>query len=130
VNNTELAKALFAAFASGDENAVRSLCSPELKAIQNHGPPMSLDSLLKFSMAVHGIVDAFRYEEAIRSATADGFVEEHSVRGTLPDGTDLRLAACVVAEVRHGKISQLREYLDGSAAAGLSEALAQARVRT
>ena len=123
MDNVELAEALFAAFTRGDENAVRGLCTPDLQAIQNYGLPMSIDSLLKFSMAVHRIVDNFRYEEVIRTATTDGFVEEHSVRGTLPDGSELKLAACVVAKVKQGKISQLREYLDGSAAVGLIRAL-------
>lgn len=126
MENIELAAALFDAFAAGDETAARKVCSPDLKAIQNHGRPMSLDSLLKFSLAVHRLVDNFRYEEAIRTATAGGFVEEHSVRGTLPDGSELCLAACVVAEVEQGRISQLREYVDGSAAVGLMRALAEA----
>ena len=126
MNNIDIAQALFSAFASGDADAVRALCAPDMQACQNHGPVMSLDQLLEFSLAVHRIVDGFRYEDAIRSATADGFVEEHSVRGTLPDGSELKLAACVVAELTDGKISQLREYLDGSAARGLIKALQSA----
>lgn len=123
MNNIELAEALFAGFASGDEQAVRHLCTADLQAIQNFAPPMSLDSLLKFSSAVHRLVENFRYEDAIRTETSAGFVEEHRVRGTLPDGSELNLAACVVAEVQNGKISVLREYLDGAAAVGLVRAL-------
>jgi len=37
-------------------------------------------------------------------------VEEHRVRGTLPDGSDLELAVCVVADVRNGAVSDTREY--------------------
>ena len=127
MTNTEIAEALFDAFASGDERTVRKLCAPDLQAIQNFGPPMSIDSLLKFSLAVHRLVANFRYEDAIRTATTDGFVEEHAVRGTLPDGSELNLAACVVAQVRDGRISQLREYVDGAAAHGLTKALSGAR---
>lgn len=54
---------------------------------------------------------------------ATGFVEEHKVRGTLTDGSKLDLAVCVLADVRDGKICDLREYLDTSAASGLLEAL-------
>jgi ketosteroid isomerase-like protein len=96
-----------------------------MQAIQNHGAAMSIDSLLQFSRAFRNVVENFRYEDAIRSATEHGFVEEHSVRGTLPDGSELRLAACVVADVDNGRITQLREYFDGAAVAGLRKMLAQ-----
>jgi ketosteroid isomerase-like protein len=124
VDNTELCKALFEAFARGDEERVRALCASDMQARQNNNPPMDLDTLLEFSRAVLRTVKDFRYENARRSSTATGFVEEHSVRGTLPDGTDVELAVCVVADVRNGKVCDLREYLDLSAASGLIEALA------
>ena len=126
MSHTDLAEKLFNAFEKGDEAAVRSLCGPEFKAIQNHAPAMDLDSLLRFSLAVNNIVKDFHYEDAIRTETTHGFIEEHSVHGTLPDGSALKLSACVVAEVRQGKIVELREYLDGSAARGLIKALAAA----
>ena len=126
MNSIELAESLFAAFASGDEQKVRSLCAEDLQAIQNFAPPMSLDALLKFSLAVNELVEGFRYEDAIRTETSSGFVEEHRVCGTLPDGSELNLAACVVAEVEQGRITVLREYLDGAAARGLVKALSKA----
>ncbi len=127
MSNIELAETLFAAFTRGDEPAVRRLCSENLQAIQNFAQPMSLDSLIKFSLAVNRLVKDFRYEDAIRTETSSGFVEEHRVCGTLPDGGELNLSACVVAEVKQGRIVVLREYLDGAAAVGLVKALNSAR---
>lgn len=123
MDNTELCEALFDSFAKGDEERVRVLCTADMQARQNNNPPMDLDSLLDFSKSVHRVVDDFRYEDAKRSETATGFVEEHSVRGVLPDGSQLDLAVCVVADVRDGKVCDLREYLDLSAASGLIAAL-------
>jgi len=123
MKNTEICAALFEAFTSGDEEKARSLCASNMQARQNGNPPMDLDSLLRFSQAVLRVVEDFRYEEAKRSETATGFVEEHRVRGRLPDGDQLDLAVCVVADVRDGKIYDLREYLDGSAATALAKAL-------
>lgn len=80
---------------------------------------MDLETVIGFSPAVLDVVDDFRYEDAVRSATASGFVEKHAVRGTLPDGSNLDLAVCVVAEVENGQVSEVREYFDGVAAAGL-----------
>ena len=124
MDNEELCKALFEAFASGNEQRIRELCAPDMQARQNNSPPMDLDTLLGFSRAVLGVVEDFRYDDAVRSATATGFVEEHRVRGVLPDGSQLDVAVCVVADVRDGKVASIREYLDTGAAAGLIAALA------
>ena len=124
MDNAEICAKLFEAFTVGDEETVRALCAPDLIALQNGNPPMSLDTLLQFSQAVFGVVSNFRYEDAVRSATATGFVEEHAVRGELPDGSQLDMAVCVVADVQDGKIVSLREYLDSNAASGLIAALA------
>ena len=123
MTHLELAEALFDAFADGDADTVRSLCAADVTARQNKSPPMDLDTLIEFALAIHGAVADFRYADAICTPTASGFVEEHRVRGTLPDGTDLDLAACVVADVRDGKVIDLREYVDSSAAAGLIRAM-------
>ena len=123
MENTAISEALFTALARGDDEHVRKLCAPELTARQNGNPPMNLDALLQFSQAVLRVVSNFRYENAIRSETATGFVEEHNVRGELPDGSQLDLAVCVVADVEDGQITSLREYLDTNEAAGLIAAL-------
>ena len=121
-----IAEALFGAFVSGDDEAVRALCAPDARAVQNHAPPMSLDELLAFSAAVRRIMPDYHYADVVRMTTTSGFVEEHSVRGTLPDGEELRLAACVIGEIRDGRITELREYVDSVAARGLGRALAKA----
>ena len=120
---TRVAEALFAAFARGDAEAVRNLCTDDLRLRQNNNEPMNLDTMLGFALAVHGAVKNFRYEIVVRSATATGFVEEHSVRGTLPDGSALDLATCIVADLRDGKVHDMREYVDRVSAAGLASVL-------
>jgi len=126
MNSVKLAEELFRAFADGDDDAVRHLCAPDLQAIQNGGAPMNLPTLLVFSAAVRSVVKDFRYENPIRSETSNGFVEEHDVCGTLPDGTKLRFSACVVATVSESKITQLREYFDSASVASLAAHLGQA----
>lgn len=123
MGNEEIAKALFEAFAAKDDQDVRNLCAPDLRARQNNGTAMDLGTLLGFNRAVHGVIRDFRYEDAVRSATVAGFVEEHVLRGTLPDGTTINLALCVVADIHDGEITELREYFDSASAAGLIAAL-------
>lgn len=123
MDHTQLAISIFDAFTRGDEAAVRTLCAPDFRARQNGSGAMSLEALLGFTAAVLQVVKGFRYEDAVRSSTATGFVEEHAVRGTLPDGSALDLAVCVVAVVKGGKITDVREYFDSRAAEGLVKAL-------
>jgi len=124
MNNEEIAAALFTAFEDGDMETVRTLCASDFKARQNLNPELNIDTLIQFSQAVSAVVKDFRYEEVRRAATATGFVEEHMVRGRLEDGSELNIAACVVADIEDGKIRSIREYLDSAAAAGLIKALA------
>lgn len=123
MEGTKLAELLFEALAKCDDDAVRKLCARDFRASQNGGAAMDLETLLGFNAAVHKVVRDFRYEDAVRSATETGFVEEHAVRGTLADGSRLELQVCVVAEVSGGKVSDVREYLDTKAAEGLIRAL-------
>jgi ketosteroid isomerase-like protein len=123
MTHIELAKRFFSA-AETDPGNFREVCAPNLEASQNGGPAMNLETLIEFGSSVKQVVSGFRYDNPIRSETKTGFVEEHDVVGTLPDGSELKLAVCVVAEVSDGKITRLREYLDTAAAAGLIAALA------
>jgi ketosteroid isomerase-like protein len=123
MNHVEIAEALFAALAGQDNSTVRKLCAPSLRVRQNNGPPMGLETLLAFNAAVGRVVKGFRYANPVRSATADGFVEEHAVQGELPDGRMLDLAVCVVAQIKDSQVVDVREYFDSAAAAGLIEAL-------
>lgn len=123
MSNTELARTFFDAIQAGDTATARALCAEEFQLVQNGGPPMNADRLIAFTSAVLTKVPDFRYEDCVTAATANGFVEEHRVRGTLPDGARMDLAVCVVADVEDGRISCAREYVDGVAAAGLAKAL-------
>lgn len=120
---TDLSARFFGALAANDLETAQALCAPDFTGSQNGGPAMDAGTLMQFTGAVHTVVSGFRYEDAIRTATTSGFVEEHRVRGTLPDGSELDLMACVVAEVTDGRIAALREYVDTGAAAGLLKAL-------
>jgi ketosteroid isomerase-like protein len=116
MDNVAIAQTLFQALARGDDDGVRALCAPAFELRQNGGPVMDLAALLRFNQRVHAVVRDFRYEAVVCAATATGFVEEHAVRGLLPDGSELALAACVVGAVTDGKVTIVREYVDTAAA--------------
>ena len=118
-----IARALFDAFETGALDRAADLLAPDFRGFQNGGEPLDAAALLRFTAAVRDRVPYFRYEEIVCRATANGFVEEHVVRGTLPGGAQLAIFACVVGEIRGEQIVELREYLDARAAAGLVAAL-------
>ena len=125
MDNAAIAAALFAGLAADDAATVRRLCAADFMLVQNGGAPMNLETLLRFNAAVHRVVPDFGYSQTICAATASGFVEEHVAGGTMADGTALRLAVCVVAEVTDGRVTEVREYFDSAASASLVAALSR-----
>ena len=125
MDHTQIARALFDALAQTDDQRVRALCAPAMTVRRNGGEPMDLEMLLRFNRLVHGVVSGLRYEDVVCAPTADGFVEEHAVRGTLADGTAINLAACIVASVSSGLVTSVREYVDTAAAAPMLAALSR-----
>lgn len=123
MDNAQIAEHFFTAITKGDIESLRVICAPDLESRQNDNPPMSLDDLLGLIQVVTKMAPDFRYENALRSATATGFVEEHDACLTLPDGKQFRQRVCVVADVNNGKIQNLREYMDSKTARPLMEAL-------
>lgn len=119
-----IAARLFGAFVAGDTEAARALLAEDFTGTQNGGPPMDRETLLEFAAAFRSAVQGYRYDNVVCSATKTGFVEEHDVCGTLPDGSELRIPACVVADVSDGRVTRIREYLDTPKAAGALKALA------
>ena len=120
-----VAKAFFTATAAGDIDTLRSICSSNFIGTQNGGAKMNIDALAGFTKAVLKRVANFRYENCVVTNSDAGFIEEHDVVADLPDGTTFRLPVCVVAEVSHGKVSNMREYFDSRAADGLLSLMTQ-----
>lgn len=125
--NLDLARQFFAASAAGDSEAMAALCADDIVVRQNGGEAFGLKALLRFASAIKAAAPDFRYENPVRHDTGEGFVEEHDVRGTTPDGTPFTIAVCVVATVTNGKISSMNEYMDTAAARPLTEALSRPR---
>ncbi len=49
-----------------------------------------------------------------------GFLQEHVLHGTAPDGTAVAMPACIIATVGDARISRMHEYLDPAGVAALS----------
>jgi ketosteroid isomerase-like protein len=108
-----IAERLFAAVAGGDVAAVRALYAPDVRVWHNvDGITQSADENLVVLQWVTTHIRGLRYDDVRRQATADGFVQQHVLRGTVGDGVAVEIPACIVATIRAGRITQLDEYLD------------------
>jgi ketosteroid isomerase-like protein len=119
VNDSELsniADRLFRAFEEHDTETVRELCAPEMRfwsSATKH--ETGLDELLGSLPHMRKAIGDHRYEEVRRLIAPDGFVEQHAVRSTRPDGRPLDLEVCVVVRVdEERRIDRIDEYVAGS----------------
>ncbi len=124
-DNLELARKVFAASLAGDTDAMAALCTDTIQIRQNGGPTTDLASIQRLARAIRRVAPDLRYENTVTAETPHGFVEEHDVCVTLPDGTALRFPACIVATVENGRIATMHEYFDTGEVAPLSLAMAR-----
>jgi ketosteroid isomerase-like protein len=58
------------------------------------------------------VVSGPRYDVIRRGLVDDGVLQQHVLRGTLPDGSAVELHAAMYLQVRDGHITRIEEYLD------------------
>ena len=125
-----VAAQLFTAFVEHDYDGARALLAPGFRGWGNaHGQEMDADGFLAILPVMRQQIGRHRYDDVRRMVTGDGFVEQHRVRATLADGTDLDFGdACVVARLgADGLVVRLDEYIDTAHARRTLRSLAAGR---
>jgi uncharacterized protein len=118
---TGVADRLFAAIEAGDLDAVRALYAPEAVIWHNtDGAEQTVEQNLRVLRWVVDHLADRRYEEVRRAATETGFVQQHVLRCTRPDGVRVEVPACLVVTCHEGRITRLEEYLDSAHVARLT----------
>jgi ketosteroid isomerase-like protein len=117
-----VADRLFSAIEAGDIEAVRALYRPDVEVWHNtdravQGRDANLAVLGWISTNLPGA----RYTQVKRSATDDGFVQQHVLVVTNRAGKRVEVPACIVATVRDGQITRLDEYLDSAVVTAITE---------
>lgn len=117
-----LCERFLSAIVRGDIDEVRAIYAPDCVIWHNNTDATetveeNIGTIEMVAKAVRG----FRYEQAVRRATADGFIEQHVVRGIVPSGEELRIPAVLICTVRDGRITRLDEYLDSAHLAPLMQ---------
>ena len=116
----ELADRFFGAIPKADLQTVRAIYAPDAVIWHNND---QASQNVEQNLAVLGWVTkniaGLRYEEIRRHVTPSGFVQQHVLRGTAPNGKPLEVPACILCTVVNGRITRLDEYLDSAQIAPL-----------
>lgn len=116
----DLAERFVGAIQSGDTATVRACYAPDAKLWHNNdGVEQTVDQNMKvLDWFIRTLPDR-NYRVLRREALPDGFMQQHVLEATLPDGTKWAMDACVVCRVKDGVITRLDEYLDSAKSAAL-----------
>jgi ketosteroid isomerase-like protein len=117
--HTEAARRLIECVTSGDVAGVGALYHDDIRCWRNlDGRELVKKQALKV-VGFLGTLEGLAYEDIRIDATETGFVQQHTLCCTSPKGEAVRVAACLVAEVRDGQILRIDEYVDSAAMAPL-----------
>ncbi len=104
----------------GDGEAMRQCYAPDGVIWHNtDNKEQSVDENIKvLNWFVETLPDR-TYTVQRREVIPNGFVQQHVLSATLPNGETWSMDACVVVSMEDGKIKRLDEYLDSAASAKL-----------
>jgi ketosteroid isomerase-like protein len=109
------AERFVAAIQAGDTEAVRACYAPDARIWHNiDGIEQSVDDNLKSLRWFARKLPDRVYRVLRREALSDGFLQQHVLEATLPDGTAWTMSACVVVRMKDSLIVRLDEYLDSA----------------
>ena len=118
-----LATRFVGAIQSGDVEAVRACYAPDAKIWHNNdGIEQTVDQNLRVLKWMIRTLPERNYRVLRLEALSDGFLQQHVLEATLPDGRKWTLDACVICRVADGVITRLDEYLDSAQTNALTEA--------
>jgi ketosteroid isomerase-like protein len=119
----ELVAAFFIALEAGDIETLREIYAPD--AVIWHNDDLieqPVEENLKVLAGLHRVVSGLRYDITRRVPAPDGVLQQHVLRGTLPNGADVELHAAMYLQVRDGRITRIEEYLDSGKRATIKAA--------
>ncbi len=110
-----LAKRFFDCVEAGDIDGLVACYAPDAIIWHNtdgleQGPADNAATLRGF--VAH--ISSRLYDERRVHAFPGGFVHQHVLRGVRRDGVAVSLPACLVCQVRDGRITRLDEYFDSA----------------
>ncbi|GAB89154.1 nuclear transport factor 2 family protein [Gordonia rhizosphera] len=111
----EVADRFFAAIESGDTDALLALYAPDAVIWHNEdGTEQTVEQNLRVLRWLTRTVADLEYRDVRRIVHDGGFVQQHLLTGTLPDGEDLAIPAGLFVDVADDHIVRINEYVDSA----------------
>jgi len=112
-----LAERLAEASNRGDTEEIARCYAPDARIWRNFdGQEQSVEEMFKVSRWINKRLSNRQYKVLRREAFPGGYMQQHVMTGTLPNGDAFELPACFVAFVKDGKVTRVEEYLDSAQA--------------
>src|SRR5690349_11092557 len=113
----------FAALEEGDTDLLARIYTPDARIWHNDASgEQGVEDNLKVLRGLHAVVSGLHYEIARRFPMDGGVVQQHVLRGTLPDGSAVAMPAAMFLYVDGGRVTRIEEYLDSAQAAPIRAA--------
>ena len=115
------AEKLVGAIQAGDPDKVRACYAPDAKIWHNNdGKEQTVDQNMRVLGWFMRTLPDRKYRVIRLEALPDGFLQQHVLEATLPDGTAWAMDACVIVRMQDGLIVRLDEYIDSAKANALT----------
>ncbi|MEQ9450215.1 MAG: nuclear transport factor 2 family protein [Pseudomonadales bacterium] len=122
----------FSAIEAGDMQTLRDIYHPDVVVWHNtdglekreQGQSRE-DNVALLTMLTARISD-WKYDIWYREVTESGLVQQHTLRGKLPNGELFAIPVCIVLQIEDGRITRLDEYMDSVHTQPMVQALAGA----
>ncbi|NOT38876.1 MAG: nuclear transport factor 2 family protein [Alphaproteobacteria bacterium] len=114
-----IAERFFSAIERGDIEAVKAIYAPDARIWHSHDlKEQGVEENLRVLAWMSSNLPTRRYNVHRRVAIPGGFLQQHTLEATTPGGP-FSMPACIVVEVKDGRIVRLEEYLDSARVAEL-----------
>ena len=111
----DLAERFFKAIEAADIDAVKEIYAPDAEIWHNtDGLTQTRDDNARTLNWVTTNLQGMAYTQIRRSATDEGFVQQHVLVATNRAGRRVEVPACIVVTIADGHITRLDEYLDSA----------------
>ncbi|HXK26011.1 MAG TPA: nuclear transport factor 2 family protein [Myxococcota bacterium] len=116
----DVARRLMGAIEAGDVATVAALYADDMVGWRNFDRrELGKAAMIRIIEFLAKQLRDLRYDAIRIALTPTGYVQQHVLHATAPDGTRIESPACLVVEVQGGQIRRLDEYLDSAAIAVL-----------
>ena len=125
----EVGERFFSAIEAGDMEAVRDVYHPDVAVwhnsdgLEHRERGQSRDDNVALLSVLTNKIKDWKYDIWFREATESGMVQQHTLRGRLPNGEALAIPVCIVLQIQDGCITRLDEYIDSAHTQSMVDAL-------